>query len=231
MASLANWVPKTELGKEVMEGKVTSLDEVFAAGRKIKEPEIIDKLLPNLKTEIIFVGGSSGKGGGKRRTPTKRTTRMHRSGRRYTISAVAIIGNGNGYFGIGKSESKEHRAAIEKATQNAKLAIMPVRRSCGSWECACNEKHSIPVEVSGKSGSVSVLLKPAPKGIGLCISDESKKIMHIAGIRDIWSKSHGNTGSRVNAAFALYNAFKAINRMKLAEIEENKPAAVAEAAV
>ncbi|MCX6815692.1 MAG: hypothetical protein NT120_02480, partial [Candidatus Aenigmarchaeota archaeon] len=57
------WKPKTILGKLVAEGAIT-LDEIFAKGMKIKESEIVDRLIPNLHSEIIFFGGSPGKGGG-----------------------------------------------------------------------------------------------------------------------------------------------------------------------
>ncbi|MCX6818999.1 MAG: 30S ribosomal protein S5 [Candidatus Aenigmarchaeota archaeon] len=210
------WIPKTDLGREVFEGKILSLDEIFETGRKIKEPQIVDKLLPNLKSDVIFIGGSPGKGGGIKRTPTKRTARMHRSGRRYNIVALVVIGNGDGYFGVGKGESAEHREAISKATENAKLNIIPIKRGCGSWECACSGKHSLPFRIEGSEGSVKVVLKPAPKGIGLCINDEAKKAMRLAGIADIWCKSFGNTGTRSNYIIAIFNAFKKMNKMKIA---------------
>lgn len=211
---LEDWKSKTELGKKVAEGSITSLDEIFASGMKIKEPEIIDKLLPNIQSEIILIGGSPGKGGGIRRTPTRRTARMHRSGRRYKIGALVVIGNSDGFLGIGKSKALEHRVAIEKATQEAKLNIIPIKRGCGSWECACGTNHSIPAEVKGKSGSVTVELKPAPRGLGLAAADEGKKILRLAGIRDVWSKSYGNTRARINYALAIFNAFKNLNAMK-----------------
>lgn len=212
--SLGNWVPRTELGKQVLNGTITSLDEIFASGKRIKEPEIVDKLLPNLQNDIVFIGGSPGKGGGIKRTSTRRTSRMHRSGRRYKVSALIIIGNGDGYFGVGKSEAVEHRIAIEKATEAAKLNIIPVKRGCGSWECACGGKHSIPVEIQGKAGSVKITLKPAPKGIGLAVYDEGKKIMRLAGISDVWSKTSGDTRTRLNYVLAVFRAFKNINKMK-----------------
>ena len=61
---LANWVPKTSLGKAVMEGNVKSLEEIMESGKRIVEPEIIDKLLPGLKNELFLIGGRRGKGGG-----------------------------------------------------------------------------------------------------------------------------------------------------------------------
>ncbi len=215
---MSDWIPRTELGRMVMQGSIT-LDEIFQTGKKIKEPEIIDKLIPNLQTDIIFIGGSPGKGGGIKRTPTRRTARMHRSGRRYHVQAVVVVGNGDGYFGIGMGESVEHRTAIGKATENAKLNIMPVKRGCGSWECACRDLHSIPFKVEGKSGSVRARLMPAPKGIGLCISDEGKKVMRLAGIRDVWSKCFGSSKTRINYSRALFDAFKSINRIKIEKRE------------
>lgn len=222
MSSLENWKPKTSLGMAVAEGRIVSLDEIFSSGKKIKESQIIDKLVPNLKTDVIFIGGSPGKGGGIKRTPTRRTARMHRSGRRYRVSAFVIVGNGDGYIGAGRSVSTEHKVAIDKATEVAKLNIIPVKRGCGSWECGCEQKHSIPAKVMGKSGSVRIELIPAPKGIGLCIPDEGKKMMRLTGIKDIWAKSFGNTGARVNYALALYDAFKKLNKMKMKHEEKGE---------
>ena len=209
-----DWRPRTELGKLVVEGKI-SLEEIFAQGKKIKEPLIIDKLIPNLQTDIIFIGGSPGKGGGIKRTPTRRTTRMHRSGRRYRASAMVVVGNGDGYIGIGKAVSVENRVAIAKATENAKLSIIPVVRGCGSWECGCGEKHTVPMEVEGKSGSARVRLIPAPKGVGLCVNNEAKKMMRLAGVKDLWTKRYGESKTRNNYALAIFDAFKKMNRMRL----------------
>ena len=211
---MAEWLPDTELGNLVAEGKI-SMDEIFATGKKIKEPQIVDRLLPGLQSDLIFIGGSPGKGGGIRRTPTRRTARMHRSGRRYRVSAMVIVGNCNGYVGIGKSVSTENRVAIEKATENAKLNIMPVRRSCGSWECSCGEAHTVPIEIEGKCGSVRVRLLPAPKGVGLCVNNEAKKVMRLAGIRDVWTKRFGESRSRSNYALALFDAFRKMNIIRL----------------
>lgn len=210
-----SWTPKTELGKAVFGGAIKSMDEIFEAGKKIKEAEIVDRLLPDLKSEIILIGGSPGKGGGIRRTPTRRTARMHRSGRRFTISAMVIVGNEDGYLGIGKSEANDNRTAIAKATQAAKLNIMPIRRGCGSWECGCGDEHSISQTVQGKAGSVVVILKPAPRGIGLCCSAEMKKMMKLAGIHDIWTKTYGERRTRSNLVISTLNAFKNLNRMKV----------------
>jgi len=213
MPAPRQWIPKTELGKKVFSGEIKSIDEIFKKGVKIKEPQIVEWLLPNMKSEIIHIGGSPGKGGGIRRTPTRRTARMHRSGRRYKISAMVAVGC-QGYIGVGKSESNEHSIAIEKATQFAKLNVIPVKRGCGSWECLCGEEHTIPMLVRGKSGSITIMLMPAPKGIGLCVGNEAKKIFNLVGIKDVWSKLFGESRTRVNYIFAVFDAFKKLNKMR-----------------
>ncbi|MBI5061805.1 MAG: 30S ribosomal protein S5 [Candidatus Aenigmarchaeota archaeon] len=216
---MKEWKPRTALGKKVMSGEISSIDQIFAAGIKIKEPDIVDKLLPNLTSVVMHIGGSPGKGGGIRRTPTRRTARMHRSGRRYKISAMVIVGC-NGYVGVGKSQSNEHSVAIDKATQAAKLNIIPVRKGCGSWECVCGGAHSISMIAEGSSGSVTVRLIPAPKGIGLCIGDEAKKILRIAGISDIWSKCFGKSRTRVNYILAVIAAMKNLNKQRTKDVAE-----------
>lgn len=211
------WIPKTELGKKVFKGEVKDIEKLFKEGIKIAEPEIVDVLIPNLENEIILIGGSTGKGGGIRRTISKRTTRMHKSGRRYKTSALIVVGNKNGYVGLGFADGQpaKTRQLISKALQKAKLNIIPIKRGCGSWECGCGEPHSIPFSVEGKLGSVTVELKPAPKGIKLCVSDEVKKIIRLAGIRDVWCKTRGQTATRINLLKAVFYALRKLNKLKV----------------
>ncbi len=213
------WVPKTELGRKVLNGEITSIEEVFEKGYRIMEPEIVDMLLPNLKVEVFLIGGTSGKGGGIRRVPVRRTTRMHKSGRRHKISMMVAVGNENGWVGVGMGTGQmgKQREVYEKAIRDAKKNIVPILRGCGSWECRCGEKHSIPFAVYGKCGSVRVKLMPAPRGLGLCAPDEIKKLLRLAGIKDIWMKSRGDTRTRINFVRAVFDALKSLNRYKLPE--------------
>lgn len=214
---LEAWVPKTSLGKQVFEGKITDIEQILSEGKKITEPEIVDKLLPDLKTELIFIGGRRGKGGGVQRIPVKITATMHKSGRRFRTKAFVVVGNEDGIVGIGKASALEARDAIEKATRKAKMNIIKIKRGCGSFECGCNTNHSIPYRVEGKSGSVRVVLMPAPKGVGLVANDEAKKILRLAGIKDAWLKSYGNTGMRQNLVSAIFDAFKKLYVYEKAE--------------
>jgi small subunit ribosomal protein S5 len=208
------WSPKTRLGHDVLSGKYKSLEEILKKGELILEPEIIDALIPDLKQEVIYIGGSPGKGGGIRRTATKMTARMHKSGRRFKLAALAVVGNGDGIVGIGKATSSEHRTALGKAAKNAKLNVIRVKRGCGSWECGCGGEHSVPFKVSGRSGSVEVSLLPAPKGVGIVASEEVKKILRLAGIKDAWVKTSGKTSTRTNLTMAFFEALKKLNSGK-----------------
>lgn len=190
-ANVEEWVPRTRIGRMVKEGKITSIDEIFAMNIPILEPEIVDYLLPDLKHEIIDVG-----------IVQKQTD----AGELSRFRVVVIVGNENGYVGIGKGKAKQLRFAIEKAIINAKLNIAPVRRGCGSWECMCGTPHSVPFTVSGKSGSVRITLYPAPKGTGLVAGDVAKVVLRMAGIKDVWSKTLGETRTTYNFARATYNA-------------------------
>lgn len=208
------WFPKTALGKRVQGGQISSLETILQTGEVILEPEIVDTLIPELQQEVIYVGGSPGKGGGIRRTATKRTTRMHKSGRRFKLSAVAAVGDGKAIVGLGKAASKEHRTALEKATLQAKLNVISVRKGCGSWECACGGDHSIPFKSEYTSGSVRVVLMPGPKGLGLVANPTCKQVLSLAGIKDVWVKTYGNTAARANLVYAVFGALNQLTSTK-----------------
>jgi small subunit ribosomal protein S5 len=212
-----DWIPKSDLGKEVMAGKEITIDDLFKNGIKIRESQIVDKLVSNLQSEIVMIGGSSGKGGGIKRTPSRRTVRMHKSGRRFRVSSMSVVGNSDGYVGCGLAVGPpgKNRNVMLKSLSKAKLSIIPVRRGCGSWECRCGGNHSIPFTVHGKCGSVKVTLIPAPKGLGLCVSDEVKKVMRLAGISDIWCKTRGQTRTRINLIRAVFDALQQLNSCRI----------------
>ena len=214
---VATWVPKTELGRKVMNGEIKSIDEIFNLGLVIRESEIVDFLVPEIRDQVIQIGGNPGKGGSITRTPIRYTNRMHKSGRRRSIHALVVVGNGNGLLGLGYATSKDVPTTIQNAVKKAKLNIIPIRRGCGSWECQCKAYHSIPFKTESKCGSVHVTLMPAPKGIGLCVAKEAKILMELAGITDVRGKSRGQTKTRLNFVKALYGSLKNLNKMRVSE--------------
>ena len=207
---IQSWGPKTKLGKEVKAGKIKSVDEILKRNLKILEPEIVDSLM-NLKSDLIAIGQSKGKFGGGKRRAWKQTQRKKKEGNVPTFSAMAVIGDENGHIGIGDGNAKETLPARAKAVRKAKLNIIKVTRGCGSFDCADKEGHSIPFKVEGKSGSVRITLWPAPQGTGLVISGEGKKILRMAGIKDVYSRTTGSTRTTMNFSKALIDALKKTN--------------------
>ncbi len=194
------WVPLTGLGRMVQAGEIKSIDEALASGKPIKEPEIVDAFLPDLVDEVLDIN---------------MVQRMTDSGRRVKFRAVVVVGNRDGYIGFGQGKDSQVGDAIKKAIVNAKTHVIKVKRGCGSWECGCNNPHSIPMQVTGVAGSVKVTLMPAPQGIGLVTGDIGKKVLQLAGIRDVWAQTEGQTRTTINYAKATFNALKATNMIRL----------------
>ncbi len=212
---LERWVPKTELGRAVRAGKVKNIDEVLSDGKKIMESEIVDLLIPGLKTDYLFIGQAKGKFGGGKRRPFRQTQKKTKEGNVLTFGVMAVVGDGNGHVGIGYGRAAETLPAKEKATRKAKLAITKIQRGCASFDCSCDEEHSIPVAVEGKCSSVVVKLMPAPQGTGLVVNDELKRILRAVGIKDVYSKCSGKLRTTFNSAKACMAALEKIGEVRV----------------
>lgn len=213
---IEEWTPETKLGRMIKSGELTSIREVFRLGLPVMEPQIIDALLPGMQEEVVDISI---------------VQRMHKSGRRVRFRATVAIGNMDGYIGLGNAIAKEVGPAIRKAIRVAKLNMTEVKRGCGSWECGCGTGHSVPFKITGSAGSVRVILIPAPKGIGLAAGDISKNLLKLAGIRDVWSRTEGNTKTTVNTAKATYDALKKTSLMKITERQRKEVRVVEETAL
>lgn len=203
---LENWIPKTKLGKAVKDKKIKNIDEILDK-HKILEPEVVDSLL-NLKSDLLNIGQAKGKFGGGKRRAWRQTQKKTAEGNVPTFACLAVVGDEKGHIGLGLGRAKETLPARSKALRKSKLDIVKIERGCGSFDCICNEKHSIPFRVEGKCGGSRVILWPAPQGTGLVIGDECKKILRLAGIKDIYSKTFGKTGTTLNLAKACLDALK-----------------------
>ncbi len=211
---MGNWQPKTEIGRKVKTGEITNIDEILNSGKKIFEIEIVNTLLPNLQIELLLIGQSRGKFGGGKRTIWRQTQKKTSEGNKPKFATLALVGNKDGYIGIGFGKSKETMPAREKAIRNAKLNIIKVKRGCGSWECGCGKDHSIPFKIEGKSSSVTIRLIPAPKGTKLCVEKECQKILNFAGIKDIYSKTSKST-TKMGLIKACFNALRNLSHVKI----------------
>jgi len=209
------WSPKTEIGKKVKNGEITNIDDIIDYGIKILEAEIVDILVKNPIVDLLLIGQSKGKFGGGSRRIFKQVQKKTAEGNKPKFATAAVFGNEDGYVGVGFGKGKETVPAREKAIRNAKLNIMKIRRGCGSWECGCGNPHTIPFAVEGKCGSVKVKLMPAPVGTGLAVEKEISKILKIAGLKDIWSKTFGHTVSKVNLVIACMDALRKLTTTKI----------------
>lgn len=187
------WTPKTYLGKMIQEGRISSMEEIFLEGLKIREPEIVDLLLPGLQEEVININ-----------LVQKQTD----AGEKSRFKAIVAVGNRDGYIGLGNGKAKQVRTAIEKAAADARLNISFVRRGCGSWECGCGRNHSLAFQTRGKCGGVEIVLIPGPRGLGLVANETAKAILGLTGIKDCWTRSFGSTRTIPSFAYAVFDALK-----------------------
>ena len=212
---LSAWTPKTSLGKKVKNKEITEISEVLDKGLPILEAQIIDALLPDLQQELLMIGQSKGKFGGGAKRIFRQTQKKTPEGNKPSFGCFAVVGSEKGYVGGSLGKSKDTVPAREKSIRKAKLKVFKIKKGCGSWQCGCKEPHSIPFAVEGKCGSVYIKLMPAPKGKGLCIEPECGKILKLAGIKDVWSKSRGQTRNKLNMLMACLSALKRLNEVKV----------------
>jgi len=187
------WIPKTSIGKRVVAGEINSMEEILSKGLRIQEAGIVKKLLPDLKTEVIDVGII------QKMTPNGQSTRF---------KALVAAGNENGWLGIGMGKSKQMRIAIEKANNAAYLSVSPVKLGCGSWECRCDQNHSVPFKVKGKGGSVTIEILPAPRGLGLVAGRKIKNLLKMAGLKDAWTTAKGSTPTMNSTSKAVLECLR-----------------------
>jgi small subunit ribosomal protein S5 len=187
------WIPRTKLGTLVETGKITTMKEIYENGYRIQEAGIIKKLLPGIKTEVIDVG-----------IVQKQTT----NGEYTRFKALVAAGDENGWLGIGQGKSKQMRIAIEKATNQAYLNVSPVKLGCGSWECRCEQHHSVPFKIRGRGGSVTVEVIPGPRGLGLVAGGNIRNLLKLAGLKDAWTKSTGSTNTMTSTSRAVLDCLR-----------------------
>lgn len=132
------------------------------------------------KDQVIYVG---------------RVTKVVKGGKNFSFSALVVVGDGNGKVGFGLGKALEVPSAIKKGIESAKRNMMRV---------PVTPTGSIPHPITGRFGSGSVLMKPAPEGTGVIAGAAVRAIMEAAGINNVLTKSLGSSNPHnvVRATFA-----------------------------
>ena len=135
-----------------------------------------------------------------------RSAAVVKGGRRFSFSALTVVGNRDGLVGVGYGKAREVPGAVEKAVKDGRKRLMRVVR----------DGHTIPHQVEGRYGSARVRLIPAAPGTGIIAGKAVRKVVQLAGIADILTKNYGSTNA-LNVVKATMDALSKVRDKKLVE--------------
>ncbi len=144
-----------------------------------------EKAVPELEERVVAIN---------------RVSKTVKGGRRMSLTALVVVGDGNGKVGLGLGKSQEVPNAIKKGVEDAKKNMFTV---------ALTEEGSVPHEILGEYGAGRVLIKPAVPGTGVMAGGPVRAIMELAGVKNVITKSLG-TSNAMNIVKAAAEGLRAM---------------------
>lgn len=150
-----------------------------------KQQQQHDAGVPELQERVVYIN---------------RVSKVVKGGRRFALTALVVVGDGNGRVGVGMGKSSEVPTAIKKGVEDAKKNMFTV---------PLTESKTLPHDVIGEFGSGRVLIRPAVPGTGVMAGGPVRAIMELAGVQDVITKSLG-TSNAMNVVKAAAEGLKSM---------------------